>query len=113
VPRLTEEWFAATERRTDLRLAAGAHAELVPTLRDLTAPHPFRESLWCRLIVALHRSGRQADALAAGCTNQEIADRLSILPTTVKTHLRNAMRKLGARNRVEAVSAARHAGLLR
>ena len=61
-------------------------------------------------------SRREADVLiqlAAGCTNQEIADRLSILPTTVKTHLRNAMRKLGARNRVEAVSAARHAGLVR
>jgi DNA-binding CsgD family transcriptional regulator len=61
-------------------------------------------------------SRREADVLiqlAAGCTNQEIADRLSILPTTVKTHLRNAMRKLGARNRVEAVSAARHVGVLR
>ncbi|MGH3648569.1 MAG: helix-turn-helix domain-containing protein, partial [Micromonosporaceae bacterium] len=61
-------------------------------------------------------SRREADVLiqlAAGCTNQEIADRLSILPTTVKTHLKNAMCKLGARNRVEAVSAARHAGVLR
>ncbi|MGH3737362.1 MAG: LuxR C-terminal-related transcriptional regulator [Micromonosporaceae bacterium] len=67
-----------------------------------------------RAMVRLSR--READVLiqlAAGCTNREIADRLSILPTTVKTHLKNAMRKLGARNRVEAVSAARHAGLLR
>lgn len=61
-------------------------------------------------------SQRETDVLvqlATGCTNQEIAERLSILPTTVKTHLKHAMRKLGARNRVEALSAARHAGLLR
>lgn len=50
--------------------------------------------------------------LAAGYTNAEIAERLSILPTTVKTHLKSTMRKLGARNRVETVAAARYAGLL-
>ncbi|MGH3432235.1 MAG: LuxR C-terminal-related transcriptional regulator [Thermocrispum sp.] len=60
-------------------------------------------------------SRREADVLsqlAAGYTNAEIAERLSILPTTVKTHLKHTMRKLGARNRVETVAAARHAGLL-
>ncbi|MQA60893.1 MAG: GAF domain-containing protein [Actinophytocola sp.] len=60
-------------------------------------------------------SKREADVLgqlAAGHTNAEIAEQLSILPTTVKTHLRSTMRKLGARNRVETVVAARHAGLL-
>lgn len=60
-------------------------------------------------------SKRETDVLgqlAAGHTNAEIAEQLSILPTTVKTHLRNTMRKLGARNRVETVVAARHAGLL-
>lgn len=60
-------------------------------------------------------SRRESDVLsqlAAGYTNAEIAERLSILPTTVKTHVKNTMRKLGARNRVETVTAARHAGLL-
>lgn len=60
-------------------------------------------------------SRRESDVLiqlAAGFTNAEIAERLSILPTTVKTHLKSTMRKLGARNRVETVAAARHAGLL-
>lgn len=64
---------------------------------------------------AVRLSGREADVLAqlaAGYTNAEIAERLCILPTTVKTHLRNTMRKLGARNRVETVAAARNAGLL-
>jgi len=60
-------------------------------------------------------SQRESDVLsqlAAGYTNAEIAERLCILPTTVKTHLKNTMRKLGARNRVETLTAARHAGLL-
>lgn len=63
----------------------------------------------------VHLSQRESDVLtqlAAGYTNAEIAERLCILPTTVKTHLRNTMRKLGARNRVETLAAARHAGLL-
>ncbi|MPY96664.1 MAG: GAF domain-containing protein [Actinophytocola sp.] len=64
---------------------------------------------------SVHLSRRESDVLtqlAAGYTNAEIAERLCILPTTVKTHLRNTMRKLGARNRVETLAAARHAGLL-
>ncbi|MGH3715194.1 MAG: AfsR/SARP family transcriptional regulator [Micromonosporaceae bacterium] len=64
-PRLTEEWFNAVERRIDLLLAGGRHAELIGELRDLTARHPLRESLWSRLMTALYRSGRQADALTA------------------------------------------------
>lgn len=51
--------------------------------------------------------------VATGRTNSEIAGYLGVLPTTVKTHLKNTMRKLGARNRMETVSIARNAGLLR
>ncbi|SNR32893.1 regulatory protein, luxR family [Haloechinothrix alba] len=51
--------------------------------------------------------------VAVGRTNSEIADSLGVLPTTVKTHLKNTMRKLGARNRMETVSVARNTGLLR
>ena len=36
-------------------------------------------------------------AIARGLTNHEVAAELSIMPTTVKTYLRNTMRKLGAR----------------
>ncbi|MGY1616144.1 LuxR C-terminal-related transcriptional regulator [Geodermatophilus sp. SYSU D00691] len=50
--------------------------------------------------------------VALGRTNQEIADRLAIMPTTVKTYLQNTMRKLGTRNRVETIQAARRAGVL-
>lgn len=65
VPKLTEEWFTATERRVDLELARGRSGALVAELWDLTNTYPLRESLWFRLITALHRSGRRADALAA------------------------------------------------
>ncbi len=80
-PALAEEWYAATERRVDLLLSAGIHAELVPQLRDLTARQPLRESLWCRLIVALYRSGRQAEALDAyRCVRELLAEQLGVIP---------------------------------
>lgn len=80
-PALAEEWYAATERRIDLLLATGVHAELVPQLRDLTARQPLRESLWCRLMVALYRSGRQAEAMDAfRCVRELLAEQLGIRP---------------------------------
>ncbi|WP_251061370.1 LuxR C-terminal-related transcriptional regulator [Streptomyces sp. ISL-100] len=58
---------------------------------------------------------REVDVLAcvaAGSTNAVAAQRLGLRPETVKGYLRSAMRKLGARTRLEAVVAARRAGLL-
>ncbi|WP_432196152.1 response regulator transcription factor [Streptomyces sp. bgisy027] len=46
------------------------------------------------------------------CNNAEVGRRLSLLPETVKSYLRSAMRKLGAGTRFEAVVAARRQGLL-
>jgi DNA-binding CsgD family transcriptional regulator len=59
---------------------------------------------------------RERDVLthvALGLTNDEVAQHLAIMPTTVKSYLKNAMRKFGTRNRVETISAARKAGLIR
>ncbi|MGK5631736.1 helix-turn-helix domain-containing protein [Streptomyces sp. URMC 123] len=58
---------------------------------------------------------REVDVLAwvaTGATNAVAAHRLGLRPETVKGYLRSAMRKLGARTRLEAVVAARRAGAL-
>jgi DNA-binding SARP family transcriptional activator/tetratricopeptide (TPR) repeat protein len=49
----------------EARLAAGEHAQLVPELKSMVADHPLDEQLHAALMVALYRSGQQADALAA------------------------------------------------
>ncbi|WP_432072516.1 response regulator transcription factor [Streptomyces wuyuanensis] len=58
---------------------------------------------------------RELDVLACvatGSTNAAVAERLGLRQETVKAYLRSAMRRLGAHNRLEAVVAARRAGLL-
>ncbi|WP_081809114.1 LuxR C-terminal-related transcriptional regulator [Mycobacterium sp. URHB0044] len=60
-------------------------------------------------------TARELDVLsqvALGCTNAEAAQRLSLRPETVKSYLRSAATKLGARSRHEAVSKARRSRLL-
>lgn len=64
-PALAEERIAALERRIELDVAAGAHAEVVPELRELTTRHPLRETAVRLLIMALVRCGRRAEAVMA------------------------------------------------
>ncbi len=61
---LEEERLAAMELRVEAELALGRHAELVPELSSLVAAQPLRERLRAQLMLALYRSGRQAEALA-------------------------------------------------
>ncbi|WP_433296424.1 LuxR C-terminal-related transcriptional regulator [Actinoplanes sp. CA-030573] len=60
-------------------------------------------------------SPRELDVLAmvaVGCGNAEAARRLGLLPETVKSYLRNAMRKLGTHGRMETIVTARRLGYL-
>ena len=61
--RLEEARQCALEDRIGADLACGRHGEVTAELEALTGEHPFRERLWSQRMVALYRSGRQADAL--------------------------------------------------
>jgi DNA-binding SARP family transcriptional activator len=63
--RLAGLRVSATEDRIEAELALGHHSALVPELEVLVAREPTRERLVGQLMLALYRSGRQADALAA------------------------------------------------
>ncbi|WP_165978702.1 AfsR/SARP family transcriptional regulator [Actinomadura darangshiensis] len=61
--RLDELRLAAIEEHVSAGLDLGRHGELVPELRALAAEHPLREGYRAQLMLALYRSGRQAEAL--------------------------------------------------
>ena len=63
IARLEELRLEATEERLSAELEHGHAGDLVSELRALVAEHPLRERLRGRLMLALYRSGRQADAL--------------------------------------------------
>jgi hypothetical protein len=61
--RLEELQLSCLEERIEADLALGRHADLVGEIEGLTERHPYRERLSGRLMLALYRSGRQAEAL--------------------------------------------------
>ena len=63
--RLEEQRLAALDARVDADLECGRHAQLVGELQQLVDEHPLREQAWHRLMLALYRGGRQAEALQA------------------------------------------------
>jgi SARP family transcriptional regulator, regulator of embCAB operon len=79
--RLEERRLAAIEDRNDALLAVGRAREVVDGARHHLHDHPRRERLWAQLMLALYRSGRQADALAAyGEARRTLIDELGIEP---------------------------------
>jgi two-component system response regulator DesR len=58
------------------------------------------------------REGQVLDMIAGGATNKEIAARLYLSPHTVKDHTSTLYKKIGARNRTEAIRRAQRLGLL-
>ena len=101
VRRLEELRLEAIELRIDVELELGRHVRLVGELEQLIALHPFRERLRGQLMLALYRSGRQAEALEAYRTaRRTLADELGIKPSPVLCKLEQAIltqdRTLGA-----------------
>nr|WP_225953801.1 BTAD domain-containing putative transcriptional regulator [Kibdelosporangium phytohabitans] len=62
---LAESRVMATEELLGLRVAEGRYQDAIADLRPFLAEHPFRESAWRQLLLALDGSGRQAEALRA------------------------------------------------
>lgn len=82
IARLSELRLLAIEGRFSAELALGRHAALVGELEALTVGNPLRERLWGLRMLALYRSGRQADALAAYRDARDIlAEQLGIDPS--------------------------------
>jgi len=92
VLRLAEARLITVEARIAADLACGRHAALIGELRALTQAHPLRETLWQPYLLALYRSGRQADALLAYQQLCEVLDtELGVAPSQALRELRQSI----------------------
>jgi DNA-binding SARP family transcriptional activator len=90
--RLEELRLAATEDRIEAELALGRHGDLVAELEALVAQHPLRERLRAQLMVALYRSGRQAEALRVYHETREVlVEELGLEPSRALQRLERAV----------------------
>jgi predicted ATPase/DNA-binding SARP family transcriptional activator len=90
--RLEEARLAALEERVEADLACGRHVEVVPELNHLTKACPLRERLWGQRMVALYRSGRQAEALRVYQELRRLlAEELGLEASPELAHLENAI----------------------
>jgi DNA-binding SARP family transcriptional activator len=90
--RLDEQRLAASEMHCEARLECGQLREVVPELEHLVAEHPLRERPRALLMLALYRSGRQADALAAyQDARRVLVEELGIQPGTELRNLEQAI----------------------
>jgi DNA-binding SARP family transcriptional activator/tetratricopeptide (TPR) repeat protein len=90
--RLEQLLLRARLALVDTRLALGEHLELLPELEEFVHVHPLDEQIHQRLMLALYRSGRQADALAAyKRVRQTLDDALGIEPSQPLRDLQTAI----------------------
>jgi DNA-binding SARP family transcriptional activator len=81
IARLEELRLTALEARFDADLALGHHADVIGEVEALASAHPTRERLRAQLMLALYRSGRQAEALEVySQTRRTLVDELGIEP---------------------------------
>jgi DNA-binding NarL/FixJ family response regulator len=116
--------FLLTDARRDqlvgaIKTVAAGEALLAPSLvRRLlesfgSGPPPIGDTTPPRLSSLTDRELDVLRLVAGGLTNAEIAERLFLSQTTVKTHVSHLMQKLGLRDRVEAVVLGYESGLVR
>ena len=92
IARLEELRLACIEQRVEQDLEAGRHAALVGELEGLVREHPLRERLRAQLMLALYRSGRQAEALEAYQeARRELVEELGIEPSAELRELQQAI----------------------
>jgi predicted ATPase/tetratricopeptide (TPR) repeat protein len=96
--RLEELRLQAFEDRNEARLALGDEATVISELDGLARAHPLRERLWCLLMSALHRSGRQAEALRVAAEfRRHLGEELGLDPSPTFTELETAIATGGER----------------
>jgi DNA-binding SARP family transcriptional activator len=92
IARLEELRLKAIEERIDADLACGRHAALAPELSTLVAEHPLRQRLRAQLMLALYRSGRQAEALAVYREGRRMMqEELGLEPTSALSELERSI----------------------
>jgi DNA-binding SARP family transcriptional activator len=92
IARLEELRLVALEERIEAELERGRHRELVGELELLVARHPLRERPRGQLMLALYRSGRQADALETyQAARRLLVDELGIEPGNALRQLQQAI----------------------
>jgi len=92
VVRLNELRLAATESLMEAKLILGAHRDVVAELEALSSAHPLRERFWTQRMLALYRSGRQAEALRAyQDVRQILAEEVGLEPSPELSRLETAI----------------------
>ena len=103
--------LCASSRRVDgVVLKESSVAELYGAIAHIRTGHSVMPARWRAVPEAVALTPRHVDVLelvAQGFSNEEIAAQLGLRPNTVKFHISEIFRRLGVRNRIEAIA---HAG---
>jgi DNA-binding SARP family transcriptional activator len=92
IARLEELHVRAVEQRVEAELALGREGQVVGELERLVLGHPYRERLRGQLMLALYRTGRQAEALDAyRKARATLVEELGIEPSTELRELHDAV----------------------
>jgi DNA-binding SARP family transcriptional activator len=106
IDRLEGLRLALEEERIEAELALGRHAELAGELEALVRAHPLRERLRGQLMLALYRSGRQAEALDAyRAARKALVEELGIEPSPLLQQLHASILRQGRAGAAPGVGA--------